>query len=312
MPAKPVVIDDVEYATREAAAQAWNVPVTTFVRRLNEGFTPSEAVRVKRKGVKSVSIQGKVFHSIGEAAKFYNINYGCFQARLVKGWTAEEAAGVVPRKVEPKKWRKTGAEVTVAGVKYRSLTSAAKQRGFNYSCVKRRVDKGLTIAQAFEVDPFPEWFTPGKGQFAVKKKEDRIKKENKVGVKQCSRCKQVLPLLQFSKYSYHKENDYYSRCKECISHDFLMYRYGITVREFVKLGELQDWSCAICNNSLNMRPGKVMRTKSVGVDHCHSTGMVRGLLCSSCNNGLGLFKDSVENLTRAIDYLNRPPAPTLE
>jgi hypothetical protein len=312
MPAKPVVIDDVEYATREAAAQAWNVPVTTFVRRLNEGFTPSEAVRVKCKGVKSVSVEGKVFRSIAEAAKFYNINYGCFQARLVKGWTAEEAAGVVQRKLEPKKWRETGATVTVAGVKYGSLTSAAKQRGFTYSCVKKRVDNGLTIAQAFEVEPFPEWFTPGKGQFAVKKKEDRIKKENKLGARQCSLCKRVLPLMHFSKYSYRKEHDYYYRCKECISHDFLMYRYGITAREFVQLGDLQGWLCAVCNNSLNMQPGKVIRTKSVAVDHCHSTGVVRGLLCSFCNRGLGSFKDSVENLTRAIEYLNHPPAPTLK
>jgi hypothetical protein len=53
--------------------------------------------------------------------------------------------------------------------------------------------------------------------------------------------------------------------------------------------------CAIC------------RQPSVGqrlsIDHCHETGIVRGLLCSPCNLGLGSFRDSVERLESAIRYL---------
>lgn len=311
-PAKPVIIDEIEYATRAEAAKAWAVPVTTFIRRLNEGLTPSEAVRLGSKCKKSIAVDGKVFDSIGQAAEFYNMSYGALQARLINGWPNEEAVGLVPRKPKEKQWRRTKTAVTLDGIKYNSITAAAKQRGFNYSCISKRLDNGLTLEQAFELEPFPEWFTPGKGQFSARKRKERIKRENELGLRQCKQCKQLLSVEKFSKYSNHKQNDYYSRCKECTSHAYLMYRYNITVSEFMRIGDLQNWTCAICKNKLNMEAGKVMRTKSVGVDHCHATGAVRGLLCSACNNGLGLFRDSVENLARAIEYLNNPPASILE
>ena len=54
--------------------------------------------------------------------------------------------------------------------------------------------------------------------------------------------------------------------------------------------------CAICMNNL---PG----VSSAHLDHCHTTGKYRGLLCHACNVGLGFFKDSTDNLQRAMDYL---------
>lgn len=60
-------------------------------------------------------------------------------------------------------------------------------------------------------------------------------------------------------------------------------------------------ACAICRTT---EPGK----QGWHVDHAHNgTGDVRGVLCSSCNLGLGRFKDSVLILEKAITYLSQPP-----
>jgi hypothetical protein len=58
-----------------------------------------------------------------------------------------------------------------------------------------------------------------------------------------------------------------------------------------------DWQCEIC--------GGIDDGKQLAVDHDHLTGHVRGRLCSSCNRGLGLFKDSIPVMERAIHYLRR-------
>jgi hypothetical protein len=74
---------------------------------------------------------------------------------------------------------------------------------------------------------------------------------------------------------------------------YLLRKYGLTTQEYDALVKAQDGCCAIC----------FTRTTRLVVDHNHETGLVRGLLCSPCNTGLGHFKDSVERLKEAINYL---------
>lgn len=63
------------------------------------------------------------------------------------------------------------------------------------------------------------------------------------------------------------------------------------------LMDLQGHRCAICGiNELG-------DTRQFAVDHDHSTGLVRGLLCANCNLGLGHFKDSTDILRAALSYL---------
>ena len=78
--------------------------------------------------------------------------------------------------------------------------------------------------------------------------------------------------------------------------------YGITEGEYWEIYEHQDNRCFICQRATGVR-------KRLSVDHCHATGTVRGLLCTSCNrNVLGHLRDDPEALERAADYLRNPPA----
>lgn len=73
----------------------------------------------------------------------------------------------------------------------------------------------------------------------------------------------------------------------------LKHRYGITLVDYNEMLLKQNCRCKICD------------TESSGlvVDHCHSSGDVRGLLCKNCNVGLGYFKDNPERIEKAAQYL---------
>ena len=73
-------------------------------------------------------------------------------------------------------------------------------------------------------------------------------------------------------------------------------RYGLTQDQYEQLLLEQTNQCAICNQEFATTPH---------VDHCHETGKVRGLLCRKCNSGLGMLKDNIDNLVRAITYLSK-------
>lgn len=74
-------------------------------------------------------------------------------------------------------------------------------------------------------------------------------------------------------------------------------KYGITNEDYNNLLKLQNYSCAICHGK------ETYNFDVLVVDHCHDTGEIRGLLCTRCNKGLGMFKDSILSLENAIDYL---------
>lgn len=77
--------------------------------------------------------------------------------------------------------------------------------------------------------------------------------------------------------------------------------YGVGVLWVKEQLEKQGWKCAICQSfGFKMREDHV---SGLNLDHCHSTGKVRGLLCHNCNRALGLFQDNPEVVRRAADYL---------
>lgn len=76
-------------------------------------------------------------------------------------------------------------------------------------------------------------------------------------------------------------------------------KFGLTVEGYDRLLLVQDHRCAICTRPTTDFP------RRLAIDHHHKTGQVRGLLCASCNVGLGMFQDSQELLMLAAEYLGR-------
>lgn len=76
--------------------------------------------------------------------------------------------------------------------------------------------------------------------------------------------------------------------------------YGITLDDYNKKSEDQNHSCAICH-----KPSKNQWGAELVVDHCHTTGKIRQLLCDKCNRGLGQFDDNIELFEIAIQYIKK-------
>ncbi len=75
--------------------------------------------------------------------------------------------------------------------------------------------------------------------------------------------------------------------------------FGISLEEYKKISEQQKDCCVICKKHVTDCG------RSLDVDHCHTTKKVRGLLCNQCNQALGLFKDNIKSLKRAVEYLEK-------
>lgn len=81
------------------------------------------------------------------------------------------------------------------------------------------------------------------------------------------------------------------------------HRYGMTREQVEAMHAAQGKACAICEKPIPLTGES--RTKLAVVDHCHSSGKVRGLLCQPCNMLLGNASDRPEVLRAAITYLER-------
>jgi len=133
----------------------------------------------------------------------------------------------------------------------------------------------------------------------------------------CTVCKEEKSLSEFAMRKTHRPGKPVSQCTKCRVAYNKAYReknkerfleierksklkttYGITPEQYDALLEKQNEKCAICSSK---KPGG--RTKMFFIDHCHTHGHIRGLLCMRCNTGLGLFLDNPKFLLNAISYL---------
>lgn len=129
---------------------------------------------------------------------------------------------------------------------------------------------------------------------------------------QCTKCKELKEQHQFYKDK-QKKTGYRPDCKKCSSiksaewakknvanrkFNVLKSATGVTKKQYLELLTLQDEKCAICKMSI------IDNKRNLSVDHCHKLKLVRGLLCTKCNFGLGYFNDDEELLNKAIKYLH--------
>lgn len=142
------------------------------------------------------------------------------------------------------------------------------------------------------------------------------------GLKFCPSCSVNKPLADFREHDRSKDGMRY-KCRACEAknlrlsrlrrgivkkkpsiknslslRDFHLRRnYGISEAELIRILKLQDNKCGICSVEVTIQ--------SCCLDHCHTTEKVRGALCRKCNTGLGMFRDNLHLLYKAIIYLIR-------
>lgn len=150
----------------------------------------------------------------------------------------------------------------------------------------------------------------------IKRTKEDIKQDIATQSKVCCVCEVSKPFAEFYNFKNKSDNKSY-RCKPCDDEARWKYRennlasikvlerertlkfkYGIGVKDYDQMLEKQGGCCAICGSK------QTRGTHSFSVDHCHITGMVRGLLCNNCNRGLGLLGDTIEGLMKAVKYLS--------
>lgn len=116
-------------------------------------------------------------------------------------------------------------------------------------------------------------------------------------------CRECRKLLQKNYYKKNPEKFKTYRNKNLKAADLhkhksnLKVSFGIDVAAYENQYIKQLGACAICS-------GQNLSGKRLAVDHDHTSGKIRGLLCTTCNTGLGQFKDSIDLLERAATYLS--------
>jgi hypothetical protein len=135
------------------------------------------------------------------------------------------------------------------------------------------------------------------------------------GTKVCTTCNIEKPINEFYlRGGNYSPNSRKAKCKSC---DILRVRkrhqdnpertknndlkrlYGITLNEYTQMLTEQNNQCAVCHTT---DPGG--KHKKFMVDHCHTTGKVRGLLCKRCNIALGEVNDNIGTLQAMVEYLS--------
>lgn len=126
----------------------------------------------------------------------------------------------------------------------------------------------------------------------------RAEGKTKKDVSHLSWCKECT--MKYNKQYYHTVT--VNRPPETKKHKNLQRDYGITFDDYKAMYDAQDGRCKICREPLDLFCTHNAPHKTC-VDHNHTTGKIRGILCSPCNSGIGFFKEDIDIISNAIAYL---------
>lgn len=121
--------------------------------------------------------------------------------------------------------------------------------------------------------------------------------------KRCGTCNIIFPLSEFNRRK-NRETDngikkYASDCRRCNVLRCYVSKYKIEKEHVFAAAKIK--TCGICG--VDATSSRNVGRRSLSIDHNHDTNKIRGVLCHSCNVGLGHFKDKIEWLEQAIAYL---------
>jgi len=134
----------------------------------------------------------------------------------------------------------------------------------------------------------------------------------------CTKCKVSKKLNEFYKDT-RRKNGVTSWCRECWKFQEAVRReklgakgrknrklqtlYGINIQQYQDMLNEQHNLCAVCDNKESIMNQKSNKIQKLSVDHNHTTGKIRGLLCTACNKGLGMLKDNPDIVLKGYHYL---------
>lgn len=122
-------------------------------------------------------------------------------------------------------------------------------------------------------------------------RQRRIREAALATEKLCPSCKETKPAAEFYK-NRGTVTGLTVYCKVCWGHKQRQEKYGLSPQAYEAMVADQEGRCACCG-----------REESLVVDHCHTSGAVRALLCGHCNRGIGHFFDNPDLMRQAIMYL---------
>jgi hypothetical protein len=181
----PVTVNNTDYPSIKAAAQALNINAGVVRARLYRGWSVEEAFETQPRQrtrtaqpktdgkTRDLRIGSTTYPSIKAAAQAHNIDPAKVRGRLHRNWTLEEALEIVPRTKDtaPAATHSTRNKVTLRGATYPSIKAAAEAFSLRPELVRGRLHRGWTVDEAFELtdrqldeNGHPQRETRGRGE----------------------------------------------------------------------------------------------------------------------------------------------------